>query len=299
MPIKCLTISGGGAIGLQYIGILKYLNEQKFWEYENIKSIYSTSVGTIIGVLLCLNYDWETLNKYIIERPWQDIFNLSAKQIIESYFNKGLYDKKIIEIMFKPLLEAKDISLSISLIEFFDLTNIFLHIYTFELNSFETFEVNYISHPNLSLITAIAMSSSIPGLFSPIFFENMCFIDGGVMANYPLSFSLKDYKKEEIFGLNYYIINKKNELENQISNDSSILDFLIKFTTNAMNYITNNNINEKIPYEIIINTNESPCALNFTKKTLYSFEKRKEMIEQGYLIGKKFLENLLIKDLNK
>ena len=100
MVFKHLVISGGGTIGLKYWGILQKLNETNIWKIENINSMYATSAGSLVCVFLCLKYDWETINKYIIERPWQDIFQLSGKQIVEAYYNKGLYDKKI----FMPLL---------------------------------------------------------------------------------------------------------------------------------------------------------------------------------------------------
>ena len=127
MTIKHIVIGGGGSIGLQFLGILKELNNQDFWKIENIQNIYATSVGTVISILLCLKYDWETIIQYLVERPWHDVFKLSGKQIVEAYYNKGLYDKKIFEIAFKPLLEAKDLSLNITLKEFYEYSNVFLH----------------------------------------------------------------------------------------------------------------------------------------------------------------------------
>ena len=115
MTIKHIVISGGGPAGLNFLGALKYLNENNFWSIENIENIYATSVGTIIAIFLCLKYDWETLYKYIIERPWHDAFVIKGKHILEAYSTKGLYDRKLADIIFKPLLEAKDLSLSITL----------------------------------------------------------------------------------------------------------------------------------------------------------------------------------------
>ena len=137
MTIKHLVISGGGPIGLRYLGALQKLEEENFWKLNEIESIYGTSIGSIIGAFICLNYDWDTLNKYIIERPWHDAFKVNAKQILDSYYNKGLFDKKLAEIIFKPLLQAKDLALNITLKEFYEFSKIDLHIFTFELNKFE------------------------------------------------------------------------------------------------------------------------------------------------------------------
>ena len=120
MTIKHLVISGGGPLGLRYLGVLEKLEQQSFWKFDEIESIYTTSVGSIIGAFICLKYEWDTLNKYIIERPWNDAFKFNVKQICDSYYNKGLFDKKLAEIIFKPLLQAKDLELNITLKEFYD-----------------------------------------------------------------------------------------------------------------------------------------------------------------------------------
>jgi predicted acylesterase/phospholipase RssA len=101
---------------------------------DNIESIYGTSAGAIVGILICLKFDWETINDYIIKRPWQDVFPIKVQNILDAYAKKGVYDVKTIEKCFKPLFDAKDISLDINLIDFYNLTNIELHMFSFEVN---------------------------------------------------------------------------------------------------------------------------------------------------------------------
>ena len=50
--IKHIVIAGGGATGLTYYGILKETNNQGLWKNEDIKSIYGTSVGALLAVIL-------------------------------------------------------------------------------------------------------------------------------------------------------------------------------------------------------------------------------------------------------
>ena len=77
MTIKHLVISGGGPSMIQTLGVIQHLEDQAFICLKNIESIYGTSSGAIVGVLISLGYDWETINDYIIKRPWQDVFNIS------------------------------------------------------------------------------------------------------------------------------------------------------------------------------------------------------------------------------
>ena len=104
MTIKHLVISGGGPSAIQSLSAIQELEEKNFLDTKNIESIYATSAGGLLGIILCLKYDWETLNNYVIKRPWHDAFPISAEQLLNAYTNKGIFDKKAFEIFFKPLL---------------------------------------------------------------------------------------------------------------------------------------------------------------------------------------------------
>jgi hypothetical protein len=82
--IKYLVLSGGGSIGFSMYGILRESNKRGCWNIQNIEKIYATSVGTIIAVMISLNYDWDTLDDYLIYRPWQDIFKFDMYSFINS-----------------------------------------------------------------------------------------------------------------------------------------------------------------------------------------------------------------------
>jgi predicted acylesterase/phospholipase RssA len=290
MTIKYLVIAGGGPVGLQLLGALEHLNETHFWKMEDIQSIYATSVGSIIGAFICLKYDWITLNKYIIERPWHDAFKLNGKQILDAFYNKGLYDKKLAEITFKPLLEAKDLSLNITLNEFYKYSKIELHLYTFELNKFETIDLSYKTHPDLSLMQALTMSCALPGIFIPTILENGCYIDGGVMANYPLSYCLKDHTDpNEILGVtgNGGSDAYKNNI---ITNESNVIDFAIGFFINAMNYVYKNIQKDKIENQVECICDGNFLTLERIQESINSVDMRRQWIDKGKNDGALFLE---------
>ena len=102
------------------------------------------------------------------------------------------------------MLVAKDLTLNVTLQEFYDFCKIDLHIFTFELNEFKTVELSHTSHPDMLLVDALTMSSSLPGIFIPTIKDNKCYIDGGVIDNYPLNYCLRDHTRG-IFSL---VLNK-------------------------------------------------------------------------------------------
>ena len=290
MKIKHLVISGGGPSMLQYISAIQHLTENNIIDLNTIESIYGTSAGSIVGVLLCLKYDWETLNDYIIKRPWHELFHFKISYIFDAYKNRGVYSKEIIKKAFKPLFDAKDIPIDITLKGFYEYSKIEMHFLTFEVNQFKTEDVSYLTHPNVTLIDAIIMSSCIPVLFTPIIMENKCYVDGGVSANYPLNFCIDSGKNEdEILGLcNQYDCQQKN----YIDSDSNLLEFILCFFFKMFNNLTSNIVIPKIKYEIIFDVK---CLnLKYLKSAITSMDVRKDLYLKGTDTAKEFI-NLLEK----
>jgi predicted acylesterase/phospholipase RssA len=288
--IKHLVISGGGPSMFQYLSIIQHLEENKIIDLNKIESIYGTSAGSIVGILLCLKYDWETLNDYAIMRPWHELFHIKINNIFEAYKNRGIFSKKIIEKAFKPLLDAKDLNINISLKEFYEYSKIELHFFSFEINQFNTEDISYLTHPKLSLIDAVIMSSALPILITPIVIDNKCYMDGGVAANYPLKYCIDSSKNEnEILGLtNQY----DGQQKNHVDSDSTLLDFVLCFFFKMFNNLSSNIVNPKIKYEIVCNVKY--ISLNYLSSTMSSIEVRKELHQKGLETAKDFI-NLLEK----
>jgi len=283
MPIKHLVISGGGPLGFRYLGALQKLEMNKFWSFNEIESIYGTSIGAIIGTFICLKYDWETLNKYIIERPWHDAFKVNPKQIFDSYYNKGLFDKKLAEIIFKPLLEAKDLTLNITLKEFYEFSKIDLHIFTFDLNKFQTIELSHTTHPDLGLLQALTMSSSLPGIFIPTIIDNCCYIDGGVLCNYPLNQCLRDHtNKDEILGIKSSFNKETDNFANvEVTSETSLLEYVICMSINSMNYIRDTIKMENIENTVRCYVTNNPLTLDSIKEAIQNQELRRQWVKMG------------------
>jgi predicted acylesterase/phospholipase RssA len=288
LNIKHLVISGGGPSLLQYISAIQYLDINKIIKLNDIQSIYGTSAGSIVGILLCLRYDWETINDYIIKRPWHELFHIKINYIFEAYKNRGIYGKKIIEKIFKPLLDAKDLSIDINLKDFYEYSKIELHFFSFEVNQFMIEDISYLTHPDISLIDAVMMSSAIPLLITPIVIDNKCYIDGGVSANYPLKYCIDSGKnEEEILGLcNQYDTQQKNHVDST----SNLLDFIMCFFFKIINSLSSSNVIPKIKYEIICNVKH--LSLNYFTSTLSSMEIRKEYYQMGEESAKHFVSQI-------
>lgn len=197
MVIKHIVIAGGGPTGLVSYGALKYLNQVGVWKRDELKTVYTSSIGGFIGVLATLDYKWNVIDDYIIERPWEKAFEPMKNDILEIMYNKGINGKQMFDICLTPLLTGLDLPPSITLREHFEHTNIELVFTATEINNDNCLKgelISYKSYPDMELSEALACTSAFPMLFKPVFVGEKCFVDGGLIHNYPLNHCLDETK---------------------------------------------------------------------------------------------------------
>jgi len=224
--IKHLVFSGGGPAGLISYGACKCLHEKNIWELKNIKSIYGTSIGALIGVIVSLGYEWSILDDYLIKRPWNKVFKLSLDNFLNCFYEKGLLGKEVIYSLIGPLFKAKDLDINITFGQLYDYTGIELHMYTSNVNNevIELVDLSHLTHKELSVCDGLCMSMSYPFVFKPVIIDTICYIDGGIMNNFPLNKCVKQQKCTEDQVLAF-----KTSLESKdetIKNDSTMADYV-------------------------------------------------------------------------
>ena len=224
--IKHIVLSGGGNTGFSFYGILRESNKKGIWSIDNISSIYATSIGSFLAVILCLRYDWDTLDDYFIKRPWQTVFQFDVYSAVRVFQNKGIFGIKIFEDMLGPLLLGKEMTMEITMREFYDKTGIELHFFTTEINRLNSIDISYKTHPDWKLVQVIYCSSCLPIIFEPWIDGDHCYLDGGILRNYPLNQCILDNTEDDIdsiFGI------QKNSKPNEkcIDAESSFLDFMM------------------------------------------------------------------------
>jgi predicted acylesterase/phospholipase RssA len=287
MTIKHLVISGGGPVLVHVLGAIQHLEENNYLDRKEIKSIYGTSAGAIVGVLLCLGFDWETIRDYIIKRPWQDVFPVKVQNIFDAYTKKGVFDIKTFEKCFRPLLDAKDINMDINLEDFYKLSNIELHLFAFEINEYKIHDVSYLTYPKLSLLSAIQMSCALPLLVTPVCIEDKCFIDGGFSCNYPLNYCIESGKlPDEILGFK----NKYDIQKTVINAESTILDFMTTFLFTTISRFNTENEQQEIKNEVICDARY--LSIDVLRTAASSVDARRELFNSGIETATKFLSRL-------
>jgi predicted acylesterase/phospholipase RssA len=288
MTIKHLVISGGGPAGFYTYGAAKYLAKQNFWNIDNIQTIYATSIGAYVGTLFCLKYDWETLNDYIIKRPLDKIFNISPEAVFRIWDTKGLFGEECIKETLKPLLIAKELNINITLKEFYEYSKIELHMFAVDINHFPLCEtdISYKTHPELELTKALMMTTAIPFMFKPVILDTSCFLDGGIVINYPLQLCLTQTKcnEDEILGFKNYYSTEKKMRKSEITANTTLLHYWLYFMRILIKQMSKTVDNPTI-------SNEVKCFVDDIgdvdewKKCLDNKEQREKFVKKGEAAG--------------
>lgn len=249
--IKHLVIPGGGVTGFSYYGTLSASAKKGIWDLKNIQSMYGTSVGAIIIAMLCLRYDWDILDDFLIKRPWQNVFKFDMYSVIGSMQKCGMFEQKVLEEFFLPLFSGRDLPIDITMADFYAYTNIDLHLFTTEIKTFQTIEISHSSHPTWTVMEAVYASCCLPIMFSPFFKDDTYYCDGGFLANYPIEHCLQNgADPDEILGIMRSHVENKNM---ELSKDSMLFDYallLVNKTINNLVLINHTNYTIGIEYKV-------------------------------------------------
>jgi predicted acylesterase/phospholipase RssA len=315
MAIKHIVLCGGGPVGIVSYGAVKELVSKNILDHNEIKSIYSTSIGCVVALIFLLNLEWNSINDYIIKRPWENLMTFSSVDYFNLLITKGLCDETFIIACLKPLFLAADIDINITLKEFYDTTNIHWHIFTSNLNKFTKVDLNYITHPDLTVIQAINMSVSIPVLVKPPFYKNEYYLDGGIFSNNPINdcYLYEKCSPDEIMAFindkrcpvdisNVYFTKIQDEVLNEdISNNNltqdtnifSFIYFIIKTVFNKI-MVIENETSSSLNYNNIINVCINPYALdiNYWSYVFSNKDERERLIELGKTLADDYINKI-------
>lgn len=297
MMIKHLVISGGAYAGFAFFGSIKHLLKESFIDMEKIESMYCTSVGTMIAVYFSLNYSVSDIETFMVERPWNEVYKINFKTVIRAIQEGGLFDQTPIIQSLKPMLLGKDLTIDVTLEEFYSFTQKEIHFFTTEYSELRLTDISYKTHPKWKLIDAVYASCCLPILFDPFFADGIYYVDGGVLKNYPLHQCVNDCNDvDSILGI-YHTSTKEvkkrmiAEPYSSVPSNYRIFEYALSFIMKLWNVIKiPHTIEEsKVKNQIAIIENTKPMSI---VDVIESKDERKRLVELGEQSAREFLESL-------
>jgi predicted acylesterase/phospholipase RssA len=203
--IRHIVLSGGGGTGFAYYGALRESHADGFWNIDDIQTMHGVSCGALFTFMMALlkQIGWTDYDDYCIKRPWETVFGFSPDRILKAYSNIGICDRETVKTVISPILRAVDLSLNVTMQEFYDFTGIEVHFYTTSLDTYKLVDISYKTHPDWEIVDAIYSSCALPLLFRPNQINGEVYMDGGLLCNYPLQQCIAQATDpDEIFGMN-------------------------------------------------------------------------------------------------
>ena len=287
--IKHLVVSGGGTYGLAAYGALRELHQCGKWDIKNIKSCHGTSIGTGVLFMLLLEYDWETLDTFLIDRPWKHVFKFDWSHFLNIYDNCGVFTIENFKDAWRPLLLGANFSIDVTLKEFYEKTQVNFFIYAVEIDDFELTCFSHKTHPHVKLVDACYASCSIPVVFKPISIDEKYYIDGGILLNYPVHQCLEQdgTHKNEILGIRKRTVSNKKMKMNR---DTNLAEYITLLLRNAIRNMKHFDKDVELSNEICIEMGQ----MDFEALMYFidSPENRKTIIQNGVQCAQTLIDDI-------
>jgi len=189
-----LALSGGAALGLAHIGVLKVLEEEGI----PISYITGTSIGSIVGGMYAAGYTAAEMDSILTTVEWGTLFSERIPQRRMTLARREQGYRNIVEVThrwFIPHIPSGVVSLQNVEILLTDLLAELEYDACYNFDSlhipFRCVAVDVSSGDRKvfsegSMVEAIRASIAIPAVFSPAEVEKTLYIDGGAVQNLPV-----------------------------------------------------------------------------------------------------------------
>lgn len=268
-PTVGLVLSGGGAKGFAYVGILKAIQKAGL----RLDYIGGTSMGSIMGGMYAIGYHPDTIAKIIRSQDWDMVIKDKVARRYIAFEEKSFTENTIATL---PLRKNK-IELKESL---YQGQQINLLLNKFFSPEYRTWNFSKLPTPFYCMGTdilngksvllnkgylpmAIRSSMSIPGYFSPTHFQGKYLVDGGVVNNYPAN-EMKNLGIDFVLGADvqnglYKDIKKLNTVPRVLN---QVIGYY-RVAANQLGYAaTDKYIHIDVPYDIMdFDANDSIIAI--------------------------------------
>uniref|UniRef100_UPI00404B692E patatin-like phospholipase family protein n=1 Tax=Flavobacterium sp. TaxID=239 RepID=UPI00404B692E len=276
-----VVLSGGGAKGLAHIGVLKVLEEAGV----KIDFIGGTSMGAIVGGLYASGYSAHDLDSIFKNLNYDAIIQDYISRGAKNFHEKNFDERYALNLPFKQLKIGFPLSFSKGLYNYHNINLLTRHVRHIT-------DFNKLPIPFLCIATdietgkqvllnsgylpqAMAASSALPSLYSPVEIDGKYLIDGGVVNNYPIK-ELKDLGADIIIGV---------DVQDGLRTRENLQD-----VTRMLVQITNLQMIQRMDTD----RQETDIYIkpDIDEFSVISFEKGDEIIARGEVAARPFLEQL-------
>lgn len=213
--VKNLFIDAGGIYGYTICGVLQILKNYNL--LSNLENILSCSVGSILGLYLCLGFTVEEITYLAFNIDISKFVNFEKNNILNIYRNFGFEKGTVFEKVIQTIIKNKTGNPNSTFMDLYQKFQKNLIVIGGNVSQRKHQLFSYTHSPEMEVWKAIRISCSFPLVFEPFQYKNNYYVDGGNSHYNPSYFK----NQEETIGI---ILEKSNNPNTEIN---SFEDFII------------------------------------------------------------------------
>jgi NTE family protein len=232
-----LVFEGGGVLGVSYCGALEELHRLNI--LKNITGFAGTSVGSIVAALLACGASYNFIKSELMGLNLAKLTDYTSDYKIVNFMNlinqyglcKGdkLYNW-ITDMLYKLTGREK--------ITFADVKKLYgtdLYITGTNLSRRSVVYFHHSTHPDMQIRDAIRISTSVPGIFTPVTYDGELMVDGGVIVNLPINAFIKQGDHSTKNTLAFMFIHSNAETGSKPTPITGAIDYFWAVAETALN----------------------------------------------------------------
>lgn len=230
-----VVLSGGGALGVAHIGVLKVLEEAGM----PIDYITGTSMGALVGALYAIGYDAHALDSMVRIQNWRYLLSNRLYRSELPFYEKEQSSKYLISLPIK----GRKIEVPSGVLGGQNIYNLFMELTVgyHDSISYSTLPIPFACvatniltgkpHVMHSGILPLSMRSSmaIPGIFAPMHIDSLVLVDGGIANNFPVNIC-QEMGADILIGID---LNTGSYKAADINSATSVMDQMIDLLGNS------------------------------------------------------------------
>jgi hypothetical protein len=199
MPLRNLVLGGGEFRTMAYLPFVEYLEKENL--LNSIENYYVTSAGIFYAIILSIGCSYKEIYDFMTSIDFSTLMNIDPESFLYLHIKFGVDDgDKIIKLCSK-ILELKLGSADLTFAEHKKLTGKSIISTGTNLAKLGLEIFSPTLSPNMRIIDAVRITTSIPFYFFPAKYNGALYIDGGITNNYPIDIIPPDEMKYTIGAL--------------------------------------------------------------------------------------------------
>ena len=214
--INSIVLSGGGLLGISYIGLFQYLEEHQ--AISKINTITGCSAGALFGTLLAIGYSSSEIYNIVKTMNFKEYIKINVDSLLNFLRVKGFDSGQTLMTFIKKIISDKTGKEDITFNDIFEKYGKILKIGITNLTTSKFQLIDYTTHPDIPIYQAINASIAIPFIFEPVIMNGEIYCDGGLLDNLPIEYILpaegtKSDNKQESKSVNILGIYLTNNID--------------------------------------------------------------------------------------